>query len=91
MLGVLFGFTQDFTAMESASQTGISRPSVDSIYLKLRCWLASSDNSNSAKQDVYTLAIKNDNNIVIHAISNKDFDVVKTLITAPTLTGDRYS
>jgi transposase len=92
-LGVLFGFTQDLTATESASQTGISIRSVNSIYLKLRRWLASNDNSgsNTAKQDVYTLAIKDDNNIVIHAISDKDSEVVKTLINAPTLTGDIQS
>lgn len=93
-LGVLFGFTQDLTATESASQTGISIRSVNSIYLKLRRWLASNDASDSntaTKQDVYTLAIEDDKNIVIHAISDKNSDVVKTLITAPTLTGDIHS
>jgi transposase len=91
-LGVLFGFTQDLTATECASQTGISVRSVNSIYLKLRRWLANDDstNINTAKQDVYTLQIQ-DEKIVMQVISSGDIEVTQKLIAAPTLAGDTGS
>jgi|TARA_B110000902_G_scaffold238126_1_gene285741 hypothetical protein len=88
-LGVLFGFTQDLTATECASQTGISIRSVNSIYLKLRRWIAHTDTAdiNTAKQDIYTLRIEDDD-IAMQVISDNEVSAAQQLISAPALAGD---
>ncbi len=90
-LHVLEEFCRDLTATECANITGISVRSVNSIYLKLRRWLADSDNNstdiNTAKQDVYKLAVDEDD-INLTVISDQDINAAQELIAAPTLAGN---
>ncbi len=92
LLEVLHCFSTDMTATQAAADTGISVRSVNSIYLKLRRWIAQTDSAdiNTAKQDIYILQIENDD-IVLRVISDSEFDIAKHLTTTPTLAGDTQS